>query len=221
MYLINILAIRRFRYLTPVAIVILSAGAASTINTFIQSQKGFGLEQVASYSDYYVNAAMYYKDYLSGQIPLFHGQILLTSFWDLVPRSVYPDKPYVYGVILVDEHYFPGAAANTSTPSFATIDFFADFGWPQVVLSALLSVPPFLGAFVLSILLPRLQTLNLNNRIPHSRFLTYIYLFTLTPFFLYYFDFPLNTLLFLFVVGLINLINRLRVAVRQPEASAA
>lgn len=218
MYLINILAIRRFRYLTPVAIVILSAGAASTINTFIQSQKGFGLEQISSYSDYFVNAAMYYQDYLSGKIPLFHGQMLLTSLWDLVPRSVYPDKPYAYGTILIDEYYFPGAAAGTSTPAFATIDYFADFGWPQVIFSAILSVQTFLSAFVLSVLLPRLEAFNLNNRVPHTRFLAYIYIFTLTPFFLYYFDFPLNTLLLLVIMGLINLMNRLRVAV--PEAGA-
>lgn len=220
LYLINILAIRRFKYLTPVAIVILSAGAASTINTFIQSQKGFGLEQISSYSDYYVNAAMYYRDYLSGKLPLFHGQIVLTSFWDLVPRSLYPDKPYAYGTILVDEYYFPGAAANTSTPAFATIEFFADFGWPQVILSAILSVPTFLGAFLLSILLPRLQAFNLNNQVPHTRFLAYIYLFVLTPFFLYYFDFPLNAVLFLVIVGLINLMNRLRIAAPQLDAGA-
>jgi len=220
LYLINILAIRRFRYLTPVAIVILSAGAASTISTFIQSQKGFGLEQVASYSDYFVNAAMYYRDYLSGKLPLFHGQIALTSLWDLVPRSVYPDKPYAYGTLLLDEYYFPGAAAGTSTPAFATVDVFADFGWPQVILSAILSIPTVISAFVLSILLPRLQTLNLGNQIPHTRFLTYIYLLVFTPFFLYFFDFPLNALLFLFIVGVINLMNRLSISARQPEAEA-
>jgi len=217
LYLISILAIRRFRYLTPVAVVILGAGAATTINTFIQSQKGFGLEQISSYSDYYVNAAMYYHDYLSGKLPLFHGQITLTSLWDLVPRSVYPGKPYAYGILLIDEYYFPGAAAGTSTPAFATIDFFADFGWPQVILSAILSVPTFLGAFILSILLPRLQTFNLNDRVPHTRFLSYVYILSLTPFFLYFFDFPLNAILFLMITGLINLMNKVRITLGQSE----
>jgi hypothetical protein len=221
LYLINILAIRRFRYLAPVAIVILGAGAASTISTFIQSQKGFGLEQISSYSDYYVNAAMYYQDYLSGKLPLFHGQITLSSLWDLVPRSAYPDKPYAYGTILVDEYYFPGAAANTSTPAFATIEYFADFGWPQVILSAIFSVPTLITAFLYSILLPRLQTLNLNNQVPHSRFLAYIYLIVLAPFFLYFFDFPLNDLLLLGIGAVINLVNKLRVAYPVPEAGAA
>lgn len=217
LYLINILAIRRFRYLTPVAILILSVGAASAISTFIQSQKGFGLEQISSYSDYFVNAAMYYRDYLGGKLPLFHGQIALTSLWDLVPRSVYPDKPYAYGTILVDEYYFPGAAAQTSTPAFATIEYFADFGWPQVILSAIFSVPTLITAFLFSILLPRLQTLNLNNQTPHSRFLAYIYLLCLAPFFLYFFDFPLNALLFLGIGTLINLVNKLRVAPGRSE----
>ena len=219
LYLVNILAIRRFRYLTPVALVILGAGAASTISTFIQSQKSFGLEQVASYSDYFVNAALYYKDYLSGKLPLYHGQITLTSLWDLVPRSVYPDKPYVYGTILVDEYYFPGAAAQTSTPAFATIDYFADFGWAQAILSGVFSVPTFVVALLYGIVFPRLQMLNLNDGVPHCRFLSYVSLLILAPFFLYYFDVPLNIFLFLGIAAVINLMNKLRVTGAAPNAA--
>lgn len=223
LFLITILAIRRFKYLSPVAAVILSVGAASTISTFVQSLGGFGLQEISSYSDYYVNAAMYYRDYLSGKLPLFGGQMLLTSLWDLVPRSLYPSKPYVYGIILIDEYYFPGAAAQTSTPAFATVDFFADFGWPQVILSAIFSTPTLIVAFLASVVLPRLQTFNLNNGIPHSRFLTYTYLTIIAPYFLFYFDFPLNTILFLLVMGAINLTNKLRFAPggagREPEAA--
>ena len=211
LYLTVLLAIRRFKYLTPFAVLILGAGAASTIYTFIQSQKGFGLDQISVYADYFVNAAAYYRDYLSGKLPLYHGQITLTSFWDLVPRSIYPDKPYVYGTLLIDEYYFPGAAAATNTPAFATIEFFADFGWPQVILSAIFSVPTLISSFLLSILLPRLQTFNLNAPVPHSRFLAYVYVLILAPFFLYFFDFPLNLILFLGIMGIINLVNKVRV----------
>ena len=216
LYLINILAIRKFKYLTPVAIVILGAGAASTISTFVQSLGGFGLQQISSYSDYYVNAAAYYRDYLNGNYPLYHGQVTLTSLWDLVPRSAYPGKPYVYGNILVDEHYFPGAAAQTSTPAFATVDYFADFGWLQVIFTAIFNVPQLIGAGILSLMLPRLSALNLNNQLPHARFLTYVFVLLITPFFLYYFEFPLSTLLFLFVVGTINFVNKVRFSAPQP-----
>ena len=223
LFLITILAIRRFKYLSPVAAVILSAGAASTISTFVQSLGGFGLQEISAYSDYYVNAAMYYRDYLSGKLPLFGGQVLLTSLWDLVPRSLYPGKPYVYGIILIDEYYFPGAAAQTSTPAFATVEFFSDFGWPQAVLSAIFSLPMIISAFLGSIVLPRLQSFNMNNGLPHSRFLTYTYLTMIAPYFLFYFDFPLNSILFLLFMGAINLTNKIRLAPggaeRAPEAA--
>lgn len=221
LYLINMLAIRRFKYLTPFAIVILGAGAASTISTFIQSLGGFGLQEISSYSDYYVNAAMYYRDYLNGTYPLYHGQVTLTSFWDLIPRSLYPGKPYVYGNILVDEHYFPGAAAQTSTPAFATVDYFSDFGWLQAIWTAIFNIPQLIGAGVLSLLLPRLSALNWNNRIPHARFLSYLFIMIAAPFFLYYFEFPLNSLLFLFVVGTINFVNKVRFSAPQPEEAPA
>ncbi len=220
LYLINILAIRKFKYLTPFAIVILGAGAASTVSTFVQSLGGFGLQEISSYSDYFVNAAAYYRDYLNGSYPLYHGQVALTSLWDLVPRSLYPGKPYVYGNILVDEHYFPGAAAQTSTPAFATVDYFSDFGWLQVIVSAIVNVPQLVTAGILSLVLPRLAVLNLNNGIPHSRFLSYLFVLTVAPYFLYYFEFPLNTLLFLFVMGVINFVNKVRFAAAQPAEAA-
>lgn len=219
LYLINILAIRKFKYLTPFAIVILGAGAVSTISTFIQSLGGFGIQEISSYSDYFVNAAMYYRDYLSGAYPLYHGQVALTSLWDLVPRSAYPGKPYVYGDILVDEHYFPGAAAQTSTPAFATVAYFSDFGWLQVIFTSIVDVPQFVGAGILSLVLPRLAALNLNAQIPHSRFLSYVFILVVAPYFLYYFEFPLNTFLFLFVMGTINFVSKVRVAPRSGTES--
>ena len=217
-FYVIILAIRRFRYLVPVAAVILGAGAVSAILTFVQSLGGFGIAQISTYSDYYVNAAMYYRDYLSGNLPLYHGQMSLSSLWSVIPRSLYPDKPYVYGQILIDEHYFPGSAAQTSTPAFATIEYFADFGWPQVIVSAVFNFSNVSSAFLLAVILPRLRTFDQRTGIAHSRFLTYTWLYMAAPFFLYYFDFPLNAILFLVIMGLINLTNRLHVTARQPEA---
>lgn len=66
----------------------------------------FDLSEIATYFDYYVNSAMYYKEYFSNGINLFYGQIGLTDYWALVPRSLFPDKPYVYGFLLVNEHFF-------------------------------------------------------------------------------------------------------------------
>ena len=216
-----ILSLRRFKYLAPVAFVILGAGAISAIITFISSLGGFGLQEISSYSDYYVNAAMYYRDYLSGKVPLYHGQISLSSLWSVVPRSVYPGKPVVYGMGYIDELYFPGSVEGTSTPAFITVDYFADFGWLQTIMAAVFSPANVVSAFLYAALLPRLQVFNLNRRLPHSRFLLYLFLLINAPFFLAYFDSPLREVLFGLTMAVINLANKLRLAPPVAAAEAA
>lgn len=100
----------------------------------------FDLSEIATYFDYYVNSAMYYKEYFSNGIDLFYGQIGLTDYWALVPRSLFPDKPYVYGFLLVNEHFFPGAAEATHTPAFGgPVPYFADFGLIGVIVYSFLN----------------------------------------------------------------------------------
>jgi len=220
-FYVVILSLRRFKYLGPVAFVILGVGAVSAIVTFISALGGFGLQEISSYSDYYVNAAMYYRDYLSGKVPLYYGQISLSGLWSVVPRSVYPGKPVVYGMGYIDEMYFPGSVEGTNTPAFITVDYFADFGWPQAVLSAVVSPASVISGFLYAALLPRLQVFNQNRRLPHSRFLLYLFLLISAPFFLFYFDFPLNAILFSLTMGVINLANKLRLALTASEAEVA
>ncbi len=221
LYLVIILALRRYTYLKPVAIVIGGAAASFVVTTFVSSLGGFGLQEISQYSDYFVNAALYYKSYLNGGIPLFHGEIFLSNLWGLVPRSLYPDKPYVYGMIKVIEYFYPGSAEQTSTPAFSTVDYFADFGWPQVVASALLSPQNFINALLYVVALPRLSALNLQDQTPHSRILLYCFLILTAPAFLLYFDFPLNLILLLVIVGIIHVTNTLRVVNNFPASPPA
>lgn len=210
-YLVIILALRRYAYLKPVALVIGVGAASFVISTFVSSLGGFGLQEISEYSDYFVNAAMYYKSYLNGGIPLFHGEILLSNLWGLVPRSIYPSKPYVYGLIKVIEYFYPGSAEKTSTPAFATVESFADFGWLQVVVSALLSPQNFVNALLYAVVLPRLGTLSRPARAPHSRILIFCFLILTAPAFLLYFEFPLNVILLLAILGIIQVTNQVRV----------
>lgn len=211
LYLVIILALRRYTYLKPVAIVIGGGAASFVVTTFVSSLGGFGLQEISQYSDYFVNAALYYKSYLNGGIPLFHGEIFLSNLWGLVPRGLYPNKPYVYGMIKVIEYFYPGSAEQTSTPAFSTVDYFADFGWLQVVVSALLSPQNFINALLYVVVLPRLGALNQQTRTAHSRILTYCFLILTAPAFLLYFDFPLNLILLLAIIGIIHVTNTLRV----------
>jgi len=211
LYLVIILALRRYTYLKPVALVIGAGAGSFVISNFISSLGGFGIQEISQYSDYFVNGALYYKSYLSGGIPLFHGEIFLSNLWGLVPRALYPNKPYVYGMIKVIEYFYPGSAERTSTPAFATVDTFADFGWLQVFASSLLAPQTFISAILYVIVLPRLGALNMAPRVPHSRILTYCFLIMNAPAFLLYFEFPLNMVLLLFIIGLIHVTNDLRV----------
>jgi len=217
-YLLIILAVRRYRYLKPISVLILG-GALLLVGSLLAASFGtVGLDQVSQYSDYFVNAAHYYAQYLSGQLPLFGGQVTLTGLWGLAPRSLFPDKPYVYGPILVIEHFFPGAAEKTFTPAFATVDYFADFGWPQAVLSGLLAAGNVLTAFLYALVLPRLNALNLGAGGDHRRVLFYAFLWLAAPSYLVFFDPPNNFILFGLIVALINLVNRVWVtrAVLRP-----
>ena len=211
-YLLIILAIRRYRYFKPISVVILG-GALVLVGSLLAASFGsVGVDQISQYSDYYVNAAHYYQAYLNGQIPLFDGQITLSGLWSLAPRSLFPAKPHVYGPILVTEHFFPGAADATYTPAFATIDIFADFGWPQVILSGLFNFGNLVPAFLYALVLPRLESLNLAGGGRHSRMLLYAFLWLAAPSFLLFFDPPNNFLLFGLIGVVINLVNRVRVS---------
>lgn len=101
----------------------------------------FQLQSVVSYFDYYKNAADYYRAYLSGELDLFYGEIASSSWWAYAPRSIWPDKPVVYGILLVNEIFYPGQAENTNTPAFGGgVEQFADFGVFGVVFYGFFSV---------------------------------------------------------------------------------
>ena len=110
-------------------------------NHFLASSDTFELYSIITYFDYYKNAADYYREYLSGQLSLFHGDVAITSLWGYVPRFIWPDKPFVYGIVLVNEIFWPGSAEATHTPAFGgAVEQFADFGFIGVLAYGFLSL---------------------------------------------------------------------------------
>jgi hypothetical protein len=110
---------------------------------FTSQQESFEFTSVAEYFNYYPNAAMYYQDYFLGQIRLFEGKIFLTSFYEYLPRALFPDKPYVYGILHVVELYYPGGAESGNTPAFyGGVQQFADFGIAGVIFFSLFNWTP-------------------------------------------------------------------------------
>ena len=124
--------------------------SAMIFNLFLSRGNAFQFLEAIQYFDHYKNASLYYNSFLSGEFPLFHGEILSSSFWQYVPRALVPEKPYVYGITLVNEYFFPGAAELTHTPAFGgAVNEFADFGLIGVLLFGFFSVKS-LSAGVLS-----------------------------------------------------------------------
>jgi len=108
--------------------------------SFFNGLAGFDFVVLVEYFNYYYNAAIFYTDYLAGSIDLFEGRIISSIFWQYVPRTLYPDKPYVYGVLHVVEHYYPGGPASGNTPAFlGQVSRFADFGYPGFLLFSFLN----------------------------------------------------------------------------------
>jgi hypothetical protein len=161
---------------------------------------------VFRYFDYYSNSAMYFEAYSKNQIDLFHGEIFLTSFWSLLPRSYFPNKPYVYGFLLVNEIFFPGAAERTYTPAFGgPMTAFADFGILGVILYAVFNVNTILTTFCYYLLFARYNI----SQVKYNILLLLIFLYTIAPAFLKYFSFPITTIFMIFFFFMIDLASRL------------
>jgi len=209
-YIVVILSIQEYKYLHLVTTVVAGAAALLVVFNFIAAFGSADLNNLASYTDGFTNASHYYQRYLDGSLPLYNGQVFFSNFWGLVPRTLYPDKPYVYGSVMVGEVFYPGAAALTNTPAFATIEYFADFGWIGVILFAVVNPATVITTFLYAILLPHLRTLNVFAGGHHSRVITYATLLLLAPSFLAFFDFPNNLILLAVILGSIDVVNRLR-----------
>jgi hypothetical protein len=138
--LLIFLWLQRWRHLSRLIVIGAPVvGAAMLGNLYMALNDAFDLVSILAYFDYYKIAADYYRGYLSGEVPLFDGQVALTSLWAYVPRAIWTAKPIVYGVLYVNEIFFPGQAELTNTPEFGgAVESFADFGVAGVVIFGLL-----------------------------------------------------------------------------------
>lgn len=161
--------------------------------------------EIANYFDYYINSANYYEAYFNGQIDLYYGEISATSWWSIVPRGLFPDKPYVYGFTIVNEFFFPGAAESTNYPAFGgPIASFADFGVIGVVLSSIFNWSLFLKLFCYHIIFNKASYNTIISNPLH--FVCFLYLFA--PNFLHFFPFPLSFIALVAVISIFSFSNR-------------
>jgi hypothetical protein len=130
--------------------------SALVLNLFLALGDAFELQAILEYFDYYKNAADYYSAHLQGQLPLFWGDVSLSSLWGYVPRALAPDKPSVYGILLINEIFYPGQAELTNTPAFGgAVEQYADFGVAGVLVFSAISSVTLLGGPVYYLLFQR------------------------------------------------------------------
>lgn len=87
------------------------------------------VDVVLSYFDQYQNSIYLLQDIDKGVVKFFNGTVYFSQFWSYIPRGLFPDKPFVYGFLHVNEIYYPGAAESGHTPAFSKgMDNFVDYG---------------------------------------------------------------------------------------------
>jgi hypothetical protein len=155
------------------------------------------------YFDQYVNSAMYFEEYYRGNISLFYGEIWLSDFYQIVPRSIFTDKPYVYGITLVNELFWPGMAEASHTPAFGgPISAFADFGVAGIIIMSLMDFKIIINMILLYILFNSLDF----DKIMKSGVKLFIFIYCFSPSLLVYFTsfLTLPVLLMLAVIVLFS-----------------
>jgi hypothetical protein len=109
--------------------------ATMVFNLFLALGTTFDLNSIIEYFDFYTNGASYYRAFHYEEISLFYGDVFLSSFWEYIPRFIWPDKPVIYGITMINEIFYPGQAELTNTPAFGgAVTQFADFGWLGLVV---------------------------------------------------------------------------------------
>jgi hypothetical protein len=90
------------------------------------------------YADYFQNTAEFLRRF-NTDYGFKLGEVAVTGLWALVPRSLYPDKPYAYGTSLIHQVMFPGAVEVGYTPGILPwAGDYLDFGLIGVAASGFL-----------------------------------------------------------------------------------
>lgn len=202
-YLFVILWFRKFRYFKMFCLMLIPVSFIIMLSLLNPSN----IEDIVEYFDYYQNTSMFYEAYLKGELPLYNGKLFLTDFWSLVPRALYPDKPYVYGFLHVNEYFYPGLAERTHTPAFGgPIAYFADFGIIGVVLASIFNIKLFIQLFSYKLIFSKDSYLSLVK----DPLAVALLILQFAPSYLDFFVFPLNVILFLFVLLFMSIFSRLK-----------
>lgn len=132
-------------------------------NLYLALGNIFELGHIVGYFDHFKNAADYYRGYLNNEVALFNGEVTLSSMWAYVPRALWPEKPITYGILHVNEIFYPNLAVMSHTPAFGgAVEQHADFGVVGVVIFGFFS-PLAISTGLFSYLIFRRPGLRFDN----------------------------------------------------------
>ncbi len=168
---------------------------------FLFFNNGFNLsltdsvDSIFSYFDHYYYSSLFYEDVFKSNFNFFNGKIFITNFYKYIPRSIFHDKPYVYGSVLLNEIYLPGYAALGHTPEFAgQAPYYADFGLSGVVIYNIFDLNFLIKTFFFLLILK-------NTKNKEAIFNSYYFapaIFSFAPAFSQFISFPFDILLLIF-----------------------
>lgn len=202
-YLFVILWLRRYRHFKMFCLLLIPVSFVIMLSLLNPSN----MEDVVGYFDYYLNTSMYYEAYLKGELPLYYGKLFITDFWNLVPRAFYPDKPYVYGFLYVNEYFYPGLAEQTHTPAFGgPVAFFADFGIVGVIGASIFNIKLFIQLFSYKFIFNKENYYSLVK----DPLAIVLLILQFAPSYFDFFIFPWNLFLFLITLLLMSIFSRIK-----------
>lgn len=97
------------------------------------------LMNALSYFDVYDQQTKALNMFVNGELEYFHGDISLSSWYKIIPRFLWENKPKDYGFALLNYAIYPEYAASGWMPSFGLAYTFADFGFFSIISSGLIA----------------------------------------------------------------------------------
>lgn len=116
------------------AIAMVAYHAAQNTNDKVNAAEG-----ALSYFDVYNQQTLALNMLTEGKIDYYHGEIYLSSYYKIIPRLIWTDKPKDFGFALLNYKIYPQYSAEGYMPSFGLAYTFADFGFISIIISGLLA----------------------------------------------------------------------------------
>jgi oligosaccharide repeat unit polymerase len=208
-YALTVLWFVRYKYLNRLIMIFIPlAFSIMLLNFFITAKvDSVDFNEALSYFDHYQHSAWYFEEYFKGNIPLYNGEILLSSFWGYLPRAFFENKPFVYGITTINELFWPGFAEATNTPAFGgVVDSFVDFGVFGVVFYSLFNVGTIFSTILTYLLYKNVKKENIMQNPKYF----YLFMWFFTPALVVSFPFPMNVIIFFVFVSFVSVGHRLK-----------